>query len=129
VIDDTHMYIQVVNYILFNKVLILKKNQRTTNYWRVTDYIKCLTLKSILFHQLLLSITLIFSIIMQLQDHGQVLSNSNVNLVTWDDFIAGTWLETTLMAHFHLICSHVQFILCSKCKYILTSSVCSWVLK
>lgn len=32
VIDDTHMYIQVVNYILFNRVLILKKNQRTTNY-------------------------------------------------------------------------------------------------
>jgi len=54
------------------------------------------------------TITLIFSIIMQLQDHGQVLSNSNVNLVTWDDFIAGTWLETTSVGHFHLSCSRVH---------------------
>jgi hypothetical protein len=56
-----------------------------------------------------ITITLIFSIIMQLQDHGQVLSNSNVNLVTWDDFIAGTWLETTSVGHFHLSYSYVHF--------------------
>jgi len=28
VIDDTHMYIQVVNYILFNRVLILKQKSK-----------------------------------------------------------------------------------------------------